>query len=204
MNRFFINLFKFVVNAMWYVLIPLMVIAFIGIGWKVISQGYVEWDVPVYLKHPEGLPDVQAVSSSVQFVAVNGAEAVLKLRRKLTPSTTVMVIFGFGMGMLVLFGILYQLRKIFNSLKAGNAFDLANIRRLRLISLFVLISVLVGWIDGVVNRQLLSHYFNDINGAYVVKFHWGIPALAICVAVFIVSEIFKQGYQLKSDNESFV
>lgn len=204
MNRFFISLFKFVVNVMWYVLIPLMVIAFIGIGWRVFSQGYVEWDVPVYLTHPDRLPSVQPASSSVEFVAVNGAEAVLKLRRKLTPVITLMVVFGFGMGMLVLFGVLYQLRKIFHSLKSGGAFELANIRRLRLISLFVFISVLVGWIDGLVNRQLLSYYFGGNNDAYVVKFQWGIPALAICMAVFIVSEIFKQGYQLKSDNESFV
>jgi hypothetical protein len=191
MNHLLIRILKLIVNAAWYLLIPLFIIVSVVIGYKIVSMGYVNWDIPVYLK-------------KVNMPGVNNAMAVLKLNVKLTPALAVIVAVFFSCTAFLLFSIIHQLRKVLNTLKKDQPFAVENIKRLRLISLFVFLFAVIEFIDSLYDIQLLQLHFQEANELYKVKIAWGFTPLIISMVVLILSEIFKQGYQLKTDNESFI
>jgi hypothetical protein len=192
------------VNVAWYSLLPIFLLVFVALGYKIWSAGYVNWDIPVLLKNVNSLPSLLSSSTDYQVQGIGGAEAVLKLKVKLAPAIIGVVITFFCGSAVLLFGIIYQLRKILQSLKANVPFALDNVRRLRIISLFVFLSVVVNFLNSLYSIQLLNQYFPQASAVYMVKIAWGVTPLIISLVVFVLAEIFKQGYQLKTDNESFV
>ncbi|PSL47917.1 Protein of unknown function (DUF2975) [Chitinophaga niastensis] len=204
MNRLFIKILKFVVNAAWYIFIPLMGIVSVVIAVKIWQMGYLIWDIPVYIKQVNNLPAIQSSGASFQYLGLNNAAAVLKVKVKLTPLLVANVVIFFSASMFLLFGILHQLRKILNSLKANTPFAFENVRRLRLISLFVFMMTVLQFIDSVRNYFLLPPDFPGLADVYRIQIYWGFQPIIISIVVFVLSEIFRQGYHLKTDNESFV
>jgi Protein of unknown function (DUF2975) len=205
MNLLFIKILKWIVNVAWYILIPLMGLVSVIIIIRVWQMGYLIWDIPVYLKQPgNNLPALAATTTAAQFIGVNAAAAVLKIKLQLTPAIVTQVLLFFSASMVCLFGILYHLRKILNSLKANTPFAFENIRRLRLIGLFVFLLAVITFIDSVLNFMLLPTYFPAMNDIYLIRIDWGVKPILVSLVVFVLSEIFRQGYQLKTDNESFV
>lgn len=205
MNLLFIKILKWIVNAAWYILIPLMALVSVVIIVKVWRMGYLLWDIPVYLKQPaSNLPALASTGTAAQFIGINGAAAVLKIKVQLTPVIVTEVLLFFSASMVCLFGILHHLRKILNSLKANTPFAFENIHRLRMISLFVFLLAVITFIDSLLNAMMLPPYFPTMNDIYQIQIDWGIKPVIVSLVVFVLSEIFRQGYQLKTDNESFV
>jgi hypothetical protein len=205
MNLLFIKILKWIVNAAWYIFIPLMAIVSIVIIIKIRDMGYLLWDIPVDVRQPGNhLPALATTSTAARLTEITAATAILKIKVQLTPAIIARVVLIFSAATFLLFGTLYHLRKILNSLKANTPFAFENVRRLRMISLFIFLLAAIRFIDSIFNFVQLPPYFPAMNDIYRIQIEWGIKPMIISLVVFVLSEIFRQGHQLKTDNESFV
>jgi len=204
MDNFFLRTLKLVVNAVWYLLLLLMAIVAAVMVYKLWTTHYLDWEIPVKLKAMANTPALQSTGERYAFSGIKEGEAVLQFKVRPNAGMLVMVIISFAAAMFLLFGILYQFRKILNSLKVGVPFIYQNIRRLRLISLFLFLMAMSKIWDGFSNRLFLSQHFPGADALYQAKieaFWW--PVLASLI-VLVLSEVFRYGHQLKTDNESFI
>jgi hypothetical protein len=204
MNSPFIQVLKWLVNIAWYLLLPIAIIGAIAIGIMIGTNNYLDWDVPVVLKQVDNLPGIQPANALYKYAGVKQAEARLIIKAKPTPAMIAMVVVVFGCGMFLIFGVIHQLRKILSSLKAGTPFAYGNIRRLRLISLFIFLLAVLRLLAGLGNILLFRKQFPAAGEIYWPQAQLGLAPLIASLIVLILAEVFKQGYQLKTENESFV
>jgi hypothetical protein len=204
MNHFFIKVLRFVVNAAWYLILPLMLMVMIAVVYKINTKHYLDIDIPVYVKDISKLPALQLKSEFCEFTGIKQADAVLQFKAKPTFMVIVVAAFSLACSVLPLIGILYQFRKILNSLKADVPFSYENIRRLRLISLFILLFAVGKLFGDLSNLFFFNQLFSGIDTAYLPKVAFGFLQVMGSIIVFMLSEIFRQGYKLKMDNESFI
>jgi hypothetical protein len=204
MNRIFIRILQVVVNVAWWLSIPLFSVSTVGIGYKIFSGGSVQWDIPAHVKQLSRLPVLEPVSPADHFTGVSDAIAMLKINVGLTPPVIVVVILAYGFAMVVLFGILYQLRKIMHSLNTQAPFVQENTKRLRIIGWLAMCSSLLSVGNSAANAQILNHHFKNAGEIYTAQINLGLVPLAIGAVVLILAEIFRQGYLLKTDNESII
>jgi hypothetical protein len=204
MNRIFIKILRATVNVAWWISIPLFSIITLGIGYKIISGGSVQWDIPAHIKQIESMPPLQPVYIADQFTGVSDPTAILNIKVGLTPKVIIVVLLSYGVAMTILFGILYQLRKIMQSLYLRAPFVEENTKRLRIIGLLLLCSALLSVGDSIANSQLLNHRFVNSNRFYMAQINIGLTPIIVGIVVLILAEIFRQGYILKTDNESII
>ncbi|WP_188315953.1 DUF2975 domain-containing protein [Chitinophaga agrisoli] len=203
MNRYILLTLKVIVDTGWYLILPLMLIVAIVIGIQVATAGRLEWDVPVVLK-TDHLPVETIDAADFHATKIVKTEGVLKLDVKLTPFLTADAVLFFCLGVSLLVGILRNAREIIASLQADAPFDLANVRRLRIIGLCVLGNALLECCNSLLNIFLFNKHIREMENMYQVKVVFGMNAIIVGLVILLLSEIFRKGAQLKADNESFV
>jgi len=204
MNRFFIKALRFVVNAAWYLLFPLIAVVLFAVIYKIATQHYVDMDVPVRMKEAIHLPALQPADSHYTYTGIKQVEVVLKFKASPTPPMIAILLVSLVCGILPVFGILYQSRRILNSLKADTPFAYGNIKRLRLISLFILLLAVAKWLNSAGNIMFFNSQFSKTDTIYWPRAEFSVWPIIASIIVFVLSEVFRQGYQLKTDNESFI
>lgn len=204
MNSFFIRVLKFLVNAAWYLQLLFVPILAMVIGYMVWTNNYLDWSVPVRLNQVSNLPPLQSTTELYKYAGIEKAEALLKIKVKPPAAFVITMAIGFVCYMGLLFCFLYQLRKILNSLQAGVPFAYENIRRLRLISLYIFLMALVGFLNGLGNILVFRQQFPQAKDIYWPRAELGFTPVIASLIVLVLAEVFRQGYQLKTENESFV
>jgi hypothetical protein len=100
--------------------------------------------------------------------------------------------------------IVYNLRKIFRSLRSGEPFAYENFARLQKIGFFVLSFAVLDLAKSFFNRYLLQQNFWYHGKYYSARLSFGIDIILIGLVILVLAEIFRHGYKLKTENESFV
>jgi hypothetical protein len=160
------------------------------------------WEIPVKLRSVTGLPHMESTSSLFSLASVNNVKGVLNIHVRMTALNSVLIFLCFFGYAFFAFHLLRILRQLFSSLLKQNPFDMVNIRRLRLVAGCVAGLVAVHFFTGIFNDFILRNYFNE--KIYVAKIEPNWNSLILAMTIYVLSAIFRRGYELKTENESIV
>jgi|GEM_PF-1517423 len=204
MNRIIIRGLYILTNIVWYLFWVFLAIIVIGICIKMFTTQKLEWDVPVTINAAKYLPVTGMDTEKAQVSSLRNVEGLMKFNVPLTPLLSANVVFFFSLSMFLLGSILYNTRRIFQSLKADVPFNPENVKRLRYIGLFVIAMAVINFIDAFVKNVMFKTQLQQAGGIYQIKIVLGFWPVITGLVILVLSEVFRKGYQLKVDNESFV
>ena len=204
MNRIIIRGLYILTNIVWYLFWVFLAIIVIGICIKMFTTQKLEWDVPVTINAAKYLPVTGMDAEKAQVSSLRNVEGLMKFNVPLTPLLSANVVFFFSLSMFLLGSILYNTRRIFQSLKADVPFNPENVKRLRYIGLFVIAMAIINFIDAFVKNVMFKTQLQQAGGIYQIKIVLGFWPVITGLIILVLSEVFRKGYQLKVDNESFV
>ncbi len=134
---------------------------------------------------------------NTDYIRVEFSRSVIK-----EPKTLILAFLPFGAAMLGLgMGILFQLRKIFDTLAAGNPFVLENAMRIRKIAGFIFGGVFVQFVAGTVIGQLIMANVAVDGIAFILKGSLRLKEIFLGLVMLILAEIFRQGALLKEEQD---
>ena len=118
------------------------------------------------------------------------------------PRAVVLGLLGFAFFMLgFVTAVVYQLRKIFANLKAGQPFIPENARRIRAIGLLVILACLVQSFLGFGLGTILAKNL-AIEGVTIrPQLNFGLDGFLIGLAILVLAEVFRYGAALQEDRD---
>ena len=203
-NKKLISILGGLINIIWYVFIPLFSLIFLFVLYKFIFVGNIDWDIPVNIPPNDFDFSITPNKPSYRFIAITGIEGKLLFNVDLTPLLMIVALVVVLSTFYLILAIVYNLRKIFRSLRAGEPFAYANFARLRKIGYFVILFSVVEFGKSLFNRYLLQQHFWEHGKDYNARLSFGIDMILIGLVILVVAEIFRHGYELKTENESFI
>ena len=203
-NKKLISFLSGLVNVLWYISIPLFSAVFLFLLYKFIFDGNVNWDIALSIPPNDFDFAITPNKPSYRFIAITGIEGKLLFNVDLTPLLMFVALVIVLSTFFLILATLYNLRKIFRSLRAGEPFAYANFARLQKIGLFVMLFAVVEFGESLFNRYLLEQHFSNFGKDYTAKLSFGIDLILIGLVILVIAEIFRHGYQLKTENESFI
>ncbi len=204
MQTLVVRVLRFIATIIWIFFLVIFILVEVVIVVKTATGDYFQRDIPVHLRSVETLPTIKVNSDIVYFKHVIGADAKLKLEVKPTSRTVPVIFIGFSAIAFAILTVIFQARKILRSIRLNEPFDPRNIWRLRIISFSLLAIALLELLGSLFDRYLLLNYGGDALSHYVRPIDFGISTSIIAMIAFILSEIFRQGNVLKTENEAFV
>src|SRR5687767_11138074 len=168
-NKRLITFLGTLVNIIWYVSIPVFSLLFLFVLFKLFFTGNVNWDIAISIPPNDFNFSITPNKPSYRFIAITGIEGKLLFNVTLTPLlitvALVLVIATFSLLLL----IIYYLRKIFRSLRAGEPFAYTNFANLRKIGFCVMSFAILDLGEGLFNRYLMQQHFWNHGKDYVAK-----------------------------------
>ena len=192
------------VNIIWWIAIPGFSLIFLFVLYKFIFDGNVNWDIAVTIPPNDFDFSITPNNPSYRFISISGIEGKLIFNVVLTPLLMFVALVVVLSTFSLILAIVYNLRNLFRSLKAGEPFAYENFARLQRIGLFVLSFALVDIGKSLFNRYLLQQNFWDHGKYYSAKLSFGIDVILIGLVILVLAGIFRHGYKLKTENESFI
>ena len=204
LNKRLISILGGFINVIWWIAIPVFSLIFLIVLYKLFIDGNVNWDIAVNIPPNDFDFSITPNKPSYRFIAITGIEGKLIFNVVLTPLLiTVALVLVAGTFYLIL-AILYNLRKIFRSLRVGEPFAYENFARLQKIGVFVLSFAILDFGKSLFNRYLLQQHFWGHGKDYTAKLSFGIDTILIGLVILVLAEIFRHGYKLKTEKESFI
>lgn len=118
------------------------------------------------------------------------------------PKTLLLAFLPFGAAMIGLgMGILFQVRKIFATLAAGNPFSLENANRMKKIGLLIFGCVAVELVTGTVMGLLIMENVIVPGVRFSVKGGLDLGGIFFGLVMLILGEIFRQGALLQQEQD---
>jgi Protein of unknown function (DUF2975) len=158
-----------------------------------------EQDDPVGTPHPDGNNDITLYHhGNHKLVTIEFADMGLLFKEKYLAY----IVFHIAAGVLSII-ILYQMYRILSNLEQGVVFQSANVRRIRLIALAILIipSMLYvsNWILAGITYTFHGHqYMTDMPDLHQERV---IIGALVALVVFALGEIFNTGIKLKEEHD---
>src|SRR5688572_21559141 len=203
-NKKLISFLGVLINIIWYISIPLFSLVFLFLLYQLIFVGNVNWDIPIRIPPNDFDFSITPNKPSYRFIAIAGIEGKLLFNVDLTPLLMVVSLSIVLATFYLVLAILYNLRKIFRSLRAVEPFGYANFANLRRIGYSVMLLAVVDFGKSLFNRYLLHQHFSEHGKDYNAKLSFGIDTILVGLVILVIAEIFRHGYQLKTENESFI
>ena len=203
-NKKLISFLGTLVNITWYVAIPVFSIIFIYVLYLLIFTGNLNHNIPINIPPGDFEFTITPNKPEYQFKAISDIKGQLIFSTDITPLWFIVALVLVSVTFFLILAIIYNLRKIFRSLKAGEPFAYENFARLRRIGYFVLSFAVLDLGRSLFNRYLLSQHFWYHGKAYSGRFALGIDVILVGLVILVFAEIFRHGYKLKTENESFI
>src|SRR5215204_7504631 len=136
-NKKLISFLGTLVNIIWWVAIPVFSLLFLIVLYKLFFTGNVNWDIAVNIPPNDFDFSITPNKPSYRFIAISGIEGKLIFYVVLTPLLICVALFVVLATFYLILAILYNLRKIFRSLRSGEPFAYENLTNLSRIGFFV-------------------------------------------------------------------
>ena len=204
MNKRLISILAILNNIIWWVSIPAFSIIVLIILYQFIFVGNVNWDIALRIPPNDFDFSITPNKPSYRFIAISEIEGTLLFNVVLTPLLIVVALVLVVSTFYLILAIVYNLRKIFRSLRAGEPFAYENFARLQRIGFFILSFAILDFGKSLFNRHLLQQNFWNHGKYYSAKLSFGIDVILIGLVILVLAEIFRHGYKLKTENESFI
>ncbi len=203
-NKRLISFLGVLINVIWWVVVPVFSLLFLVVLYKLFIDGNVNWDIAVKIPPNDFDFSITPNKPSYRFIAIAGIEGKLLFNVVLTPLLIFVALVVVGATFYLILAIVYNLRKIFRSLRAGEPFAYENFARLQRIGFFVVSFAILDFGKSLFNRYLLQQHFWSHGKDYSAKLSFGIDMILLGLVILVLAEIFRHGYKLKTENESFI
>lgn len=203
-NKKLISFLGVLVNVVWYITLPLFSLIFLFVLYRFIFVGDVNWDIAINVPPNDFDFSITPNKPSYRFIAITGIEGKLLFNVDLTPLLISVALVIVLTTFYLCLAIIFHLRKIFRSLRAGEPFAYENFAHLRKIAYCTLSFAVLDFGKSLFNRYLLQQHFKNYGKDYTAKLSFGIDVILIGLVILVIAEIFRHGYKLKIENESFI
>lgn len=189
-----------IINTSWY-------ISLIGLAMIVGVYGFFSWHDPSVVKH---MVDESVLAVVGQFTSVSYVLYFDKMPFSIDPQhQSLLYLLGIAtvfLGFITSLIMLYQMRKIFQNLIKGLYFPCDNVRRIGILAYLYILSSLIGM--GLFMG--IAHFFPEQihleNGVRIVRYSILFALSKNWTPLFfgfilLIAKIFKEGHQLKEENE---
>lgn len=204
MQTLIVRFLRVIASIAWVFFLMVFVFVEVVIVFKAVTGSHFQRDITVQLRSVENLPPFNGTSDMLRLHQVIGADARLKLDVKPTISTAATILIGFTAVAFAILTVVFQLRKILRSIRSGEPFDRSNFRRLWIIGVSLLSVAILELLGSLFDRYLLENYGGDATTHYVGQINWGLDTIIMAMIVLVLSEVFRQGNILKTENEAFI
>jgi hypothetical protein len=99
--------------------------------------------------------------------------------------------------------IIYQLRKFFDTVHQHTPFVYDNIRRLKITAICFASLTVLNILLGISSAIILKSNVKDMNLMNMV-WHDSLIGFILGAVIYIIADVFKQGFNLQKENEEFV
>ena len=200
-SKWLLDTVRVILNILWYVNIVLIIIAFSMLTWKFITTDAVDFSTPVkYPLHPE-ITKLDPVTSGSGPITLQSDQGTLKIQVKNTVGQMAAAYFFLISLEILIMTIIYQLRKLFESIKQDAPFKYDNIRRLRITALCFASLTVLNILQGISTSILLRSHVKDYGQMVWSESFIG---LILGAVIYIMADIFRYGFELQKENGEFV
>ena len=203
-NKRLISILGTLTNLIWYISLPVFSLIVLFVLYKFMVDGNANWDIPVRIPPNDFDFSITPNNPSYRFIAISGIEGTLLFNVDLTPLLIIVALVVVLSTFYLILAIVYNLRKVFRSLRVGEPFAYENFARLQKIGFFVLSFAVLDFGKSLFNRYLLQQNFMYHGKYYSAKLSFSIDVILIGLVILVLAEIFRHGYKLKTENESFI
>lgn len=187
----------------WYFNIILLVVAFGFLTLKFTTSDTVEFSNPVKYTNAQAPVKLSPRTTDVEKIVLNPDQATLKMELKNTPGYVAMAYFFLISLEFLIMTIIYQLRKFFNSIGQNIPFKYDNIKRLRTTALCFILLTPLHILLGVSTAVVLKGNVKDFELTNMV-WEESFTGVFLGMAIYIIADIFKYGFELQKENGEFV
>lgn len=200
-----IKILAFFTNFNWYASFVFLTIGFVALTVKFISDDYAECDLKMQYNTEQLMPDrIEPASKSIRNITVKTQETLLSMEIRNSATRVIFIYLGFFISGALLIMLLYNLRKIMNSLKRGEPFTKENICRLKKIALYATLFTPLSILNYLGNLYTLKKYIPNLPEGYWLVGNISFIGLIIGIILFILADIFRYGLEIYEENKEFV
>lgn len=201
-ERPLVSILKFFVDFAYYGVIAMGLLVVLVITWVAVAPpGGMSLDLPARFEIDRSAYEITSDVTGESEIWIEQAEGQIKV----TSASPRRAIQGFsvaGLSLLVAFFALRQFRGIFRSLKAGKPFMQANVRRIRMLGLAVIVgevlrAALVAWTSGEMGRYLTSEQIQ-----FRSDFQPSVLVIFAGLLLLVLAEVFREAAVMKRDLET--
>ncbi|MEN0053474.1 MAG: DUF2975 domain-containing protein [Mucilaginibacter sp.] len=200
-SKWLLNTFKVILSILWYANIVLIVIAFSMLTWKFITSNTIDLSIPVKYPLKAEIIKLAPVAPNIGPITFKSDQGLLNMKVKNTVGQMAMAYFFLISLEILVMTILYQLRKLLESIKQNLPFKYDNVRRLRITALCFASLTPLNILQGLSTSMLLRAYVKDYGQMVWSESFIG---LILGIVIYIMADIFKYGFELQKENGEFV
>jgi hypothetical protein len=198
-----IYILKMCIDFLWYANILVATVALGMLSYGFITNNFLEWSTLVHFPQHTVINEIELITDNVKDVLLKTSEATLTLQLKNSLFNMITSFFVYFAFEIILFSILFNLRKLFLSLDNGLSFTANNVISLKRIALFISLIFPLNLIWYLIDLYVLNSNISKIHNLSVQP-DLDFEVLIIAAILYIVAEIFNNGLELKKENEEFV
>lgn len=201
-TKWLLNLVKGFLDVVWYANMVIIGIAVILLTWIYATNTNIDVSSEVQYRTPP--PAVSLTGLPSQIIAtVQNDQALVKINVRITAWMIIqsyLLMFVFEALVVIL---IYNLRKVFGSIKKQQPFEPGNVKRLKITALcFALLTpwhMLTGLLNFFQFSQVPTFY-----GRFMLVWSDNFIGVIIGAVIYIIADVFSYGFELKKENEEFV
>ncbi|MDH6341186.1 hypothetical protein M2480_000336 [Parabacteroides sp. PFB2-12] len=189
-------------SVVWYLLIILLF--GLSVYWIVENRrkGHVSFDVPFDYYLTEVVSSERFANENILSVKIYDNQARIKLDIKESFVSYALFFFNLLVEAFFVLMILWQLRKIFNSINLQEPFIYDNVKRIKKIALLFILYYPVEWLLKGINHLIILKYVHLSSS--VLSFSIDFTLILVGLMLYVIADVFKYGYELQQENKEFV
>lgn len=203
--KWLLNMVNSIVNVLWYVNMVLFVVAFFVLTVTFIENRYTDMSMAVKYKQAPAATTLKPLLSQLnEHITIQEDQALIKMHVAVTPGimiTAYFLLLGFETLVIV---TLYNLRKLFKSIKQQQPFEYNNIRRLKIIALCLALFTPLNILYGLLSYITLTGHIEGFNSRFMMVWSDSFIGVILGAVIYIMADIFSYGFELKKEIEEFV
>ena len=198
-----LNLINFIVNMLWAVNIVAIVFSFCTLAVVYARSSYT--DISALVKYRATIESpIKPLSNEVSNITVSPYSARIKMHVKINPE---IIISSFLL--LILYEgcitiILYHLRKVFLSIRQKKPFERENIRRLKLTAVCTAVFAPLNLLTNLLYLVEFKDQIPGFESNFKMSGTGNLVTIALALVIFVMADVFRNGSELKNENEQFI
>jgi len=198
-----LNLVNFIVNMLWAVNIVVIVFSFCTLAVVYARSNYT--DISTLVKYRAAIEStITPTSNEVSNITVTPDSANIKMHVKINREIIISSFLLLILYEVCITLILYHLRRVFFNIRRKKPFERENIRGLKITALctavFAPLNLLTNYLYLVEFNDQIPGFENN----FKIPGTGNLVTMVLALVIFVMADVFRNGSELKLENEQFI